>query len=153
MKIYRIGATNAFIRGENSESLTKATGEAGWGYYFSPVTNLGMSEYYTKDSRHVWMAYPKSGCHIEDLTSEYHINGIIEVIKKNVSKLKKEMKYYVVPEVNRSNYQRFPYSVEDYIKTIPNTDAYLIKHSGPGIPSGKQLIIVNLDAFDLEQIR
>lgn len=155
MKIYKIATTIFFIRGENSDALTKATGEAGWGYYFSPVNNKNMVDYYTKDAKHVWIAYPKSNCKIEDLTSQKHIKGIVDLARKNSLRLKEQMgDTYVVPKINKDNYQRNPYAIEEYVKTfLPDADAYLILHSGHNIPSGKQLVITNLDAFNLEQTK
>ena len=151
---YKTASNVAFIRGENAESLTKATGEAGFGYYFSPVRNREMVDYYTSDSKHVWMAYPKSECKIADLTQPLHLKGIIDLAVRNREQLKKEMPGYIDRGVNRANYQRNPYTIEEYIrKNLPNIDAYLIAHRGSGIPTGKQLVIVNLDAFDLEQIK
>ena len=143
-----------FIRGENSETLTQATGEAGTGYYFSPMNNRAMGEYYTRDAKHVWVAKPKSDCNIADLTSNDHIKGIIAVIKENAERMKRDYKGYIVPKVNKNSYQRFPYAVEQYVnENLANVDAYLINHNGDGVPSGKQLVIRNLDAFILEQLR
>jgi len=154
MKIYKISTNIQFIRGENAETLTQATGEAGIGYYFSPITNIKMAEYYTKDSKHVWLASSKDNCNIIDLTFNEHIEGIISMIKENTERMKRDYEHYIVPNVNRSNYQRFPYSVEQYInEKFSNVDAYLISHNAVGIPSGKQLVIRNLEAFELEQIR
>lgn len=154
MKIYKIAIiSNVFIRGENAESLTKATGEAGWGYYFSPLQYKEMIKYYTESSKHVWEARPKPECNIEDLTTPEHIKGIIDVANKNSSRLKEQMRYYVEPKFNKGNYQRNPYAIEEYVKLkFPNVDAYLVLHKGTNAPTGKQLVILNLDAFDLKQI-
>lgn len=154
MKIYKIASNMQFIRGEDAEVLTKATGEAGTGYYFSPISNIKMVEYYTRNSKHVWLANPKSDCNIVDLTSDMHIEGIIKIVKKNSERMKKDYQYYKMPEINKGNYQRFPYAVEQYINdNLTGVDAYLIGHRGVGIPSGKQLVIKNLDAFNLEELR
>ncbi len=155
MKIYRIASTSQFIRGENAEQLTQATGEAGTGYYFSPITNRKMVEYYTNDSEHVWIATPLSSCNIVDLTSTEHINGIILLIQENCNRMKKDFEYYKVPKINKSNYQRFPYAIEQYVGQLGNVDAYLINHEygEANLPKGKQLVVLNLDAFDLEQVK
>ncbi|MFA7219249.1 MAG: hypothetical protein WC119_01935 [Synergistaceae bacterium] len=156
MKIYRISQKmQQFIRGENAETLTKATGEAGTGYYFSPINNSGMSEYYTNDAKHVWIATSLPSCNIVDLTSSEHINGIIRTIRENADRMKESFEHYIVPKVNKSNYQRFPYSVEEYVRLLGDVDAYLInhEHSEANLPSGKQLVIINLSEFDLNQVR
>ena len=154
MKIYKIAANMQFIRGENAETLTQATGEAGTGYYFSPISNTKMVDYYTRDSKHVWLANAKVNCNIVDLTSNEHIEGIIEMIKLNTERMKNDYEHYIVPKVNSGNYQRFPYAVEQYVdERLGNIDAYLIRHNAVSIPSGKQLVILNLDAFELEQMK
>lgn len=150
-----MASNNQFIRGENSDNLTQATGEAGTGYYFSPITNRKMVEYYTNDAEHVWIATSSSSCNIVDLTSTEHINGIISLIQENCNRMKKDFEYYEVPEVNKSNYQRFPYAIEQYVGQLSNIDAYLINHEceEANLPSGKQLVILNLEAFYLEQVK
>jgi hypothetical protein len=154
MKIY--AKKQCYVRGENAEELTKATGESGDGYYFSPESNHGMVEYYCQNSKHVWIACPKNGCQIADLTSTEHVYKIIELANKNVQRLQKEMAGYIAPKINIGNIQRFPYAIEEYIReNLQNIDAYLTNHKADGtnLPSGKQLIILNLDAFSLEQKR
>jgi len=61
------------------------------------------------------------------------------------------MKYYVKPKINRSNFQRFGNMIEDFMhQYFPNIDAYLVPHMGPGVPTGKQLVMTNESAFDIE---
>ena len=155
MKIFRIAQTQQFIRGENAETLTEATGEAGTGYYFSPISNVKMADYYTNDSKHVWIATALPNCNIVDLTNTEHINGIIAEIRKNIERMQQSFQHYIVPKINKGNYQRFPYAVEQYVNQLGNVDAYLINHEhlGTDLPSGKQLVIRNLGAFELEQVK
>ena len=120
-------------------------GEAGTGVY-AYVPSKRMWEYYTKAGEKLMKITPKEGTAIVDLTKE--LDGLIAFVKKDIDNLAKTMKYYIKPKVNKQNIQRFGSSIEMYIGEYhPNVSAYILPHRGPGIPTGKQVVITRPENF------
>lgn len=140
-----------FTRIENDpEDITVADGEAGRGVYFSLSPKV--VKYYREKSpsgREIH-AMPTRNCNLVDFRAKERNFLLIEYIRSRINKLAKEMAGYVKPKVNKKNYQRFGRLIEDYIREfIGDCDGYIVYHGGPGIPSGAQLVVRNLDAFIL----
>ena len=152
MKIYRIAKIpQSFIRAEDQEYLNVVPGEAGTGIYFSPETNQSMVDHYTETTKHIVRATPKSSANIIDLTVPDIYQNFMIFANQRIEELSKSMQYYVKPKISRSNFQRFGSTIEDFLhQYFPNNDGYLVPHMGPGIPTGKQLVMTNEDAFIIE---
>jgi len=133
-----------FERG-SKQGMNVVRGEAGTGIY-AYVPSKKMREYYTKEGEKLIKIKPKEGIIVVDLTKE--LDSLIVFVKKDIDNLAKTMKYYVKPKVNRQNIQRFGNSIEHYIKKkYPDASAYIVPHRGPGIPTGKQVVITKPENF------
>jgi hypothetical protein len=145
-----------FIRGENAEhGLTVADGEAGRGIYFIPSCHRKMVEHYSKDARRIVEAIPKDGCVIVDLTCAPWSVRLIQYAKESIERTAKHMgNGYVKPRITMKNVQRFGRIVEDFIRRcFGRVDGYLVPHCGPGIPTGRQLVITDENRYWIKERR
>lgn len=141
-----------FIRVEKEPNrMVRADGEAGTGIYFS--SNSRMVDYY-RDKTHVPYriieATPKQNCEIVDFTEKWRLEALIVFMREQIKERAKEWQFYIPPKINQKNYQRYGDMIQQFLrdKDIPH-DAYLVNHQfdGSALPKGKQLVIVNEDAF------
>ncbi len=142
-------ASAIFERGvrEGDPPLKAVHGEAGHGIYaFKP--NSEMRSYYTQQGESLY-TFDIPDNKIADLTKE--LDQLIPFMKKDIDKTAEQMGgFYVKPKINRENYQRFGRIIEDYIRVHhPDKSAYLVQHKGIGIPTGKQLVITNMDDVEI----
>ena len=144
-----------FVRGERElQGITVADGEAGRGIYFCLERNLPMVIYYLKDACRSIVAIPKKECYIVDLTTTEMSTRLLYFTKEQVEILVAKMgPYFKKPSVNRVNIHKFPIHINSFIEQCcPKADAYIVNHYGVGIPGGKQLVVRNMDAFDVEDV-
>ena len=145
-----------FVRGERAEQgVTVADGEAGRGVYFCLERNMPMVAYYLSDACRSIVATPKKGCFIVDLTTDEMSTRLLAFTKEQVELLAVRMgPYFKRPSIDRGNIQRFATHIMSFIfQCCPKADAYLVKHHGVGVPSGKQLIVRNMEAFDIQDMK
>lgn len=147
----------SYVRIEKSPTnLTVADGEAGRGIYFSIQHYSDMINYYKKNSLNyrVVVATTKPETRIVDFTKSP--NELINFMRNEIKELKIRMgNAYIPPRITRSNYQRYGRLIQDFIhKNYPNISGYIVNHEahGTNLPKGKQLIILDEDAFNYENI-
>lgn len=134
----RIAINNDVAPYERGGKVSASDGESGPGIYAYEGGNKAMRDYYTKNGEDRTLIYPKSGAKVIDLTTAESTKGIIAEAKNmNGGKT----------TATSSTIQKHPWAIRAYIGKI-QADAYLVKHSGPGIPTGKQLVITNESAFE-----
>ncbi len=121
---------------ERAGQMTPSPGEGGDGIYAYPSQNRSMKEYYSKGGIDIHLIRPHSDTIILDLTAKNAKDDIIAIGKKNGYR------------TNVSNYHKELWAIKEYLYN-KNYDAYLLPHRGHGIPSGVQLIITNIDKFDI----
>lgn len=154
-KKYIKEATYERVAREDPSRLTVSNGEAGRGVYGYLAPNKKMREYYSgkrgelsKDLKLV--KFTVSG-KIVDLTKE--VDKLIEVAKSEIEKTAQSMKYYVKPKINKSNIQRFPHIIYQYMTTNhPNASGYIVIHKGIGIPTSKQVIVTKPEKIKILSI-
>lgn len=117
----------------------KSNGEAGYGIYAYLSRSAEMRKYYTANGENVVSITPKKTAKIEDLTTLVARKRIVEAARMIAPNGKSTVTLLTV--------QRHPWAVRAYLNDNP-ADAYLLPHRGDGVPTGKQLVIVNEDAFD-----
>lgn len=127
------GCTEDYTRG-----LTSSPGEAGTGVY-AFVPNPKMRKVYT--SRGETLVKLVLAEHdVVDLTRE--LDSLIAYAKAECKALAREFTHYTVPKVSKRNIQRFGSIIERYVyERYPEMGAYIVPHRGPGIPTGKQVVI------------
>ncbi len=147
----------SYIRVEKSPTdLTVADGEAGRGIYFSLKRYGDMVRYYRQNSptHRLIKATPKPGAKIIDFTKSP--SDLINFMRNEIKELKARMgNTYIPPQITQSNYQRYGRLIQDFIrKTAPDTSGYVVNHEAKGtnLPKGKQLIVLDKDAFNYEDI-
>jgi len=130
-----------FERGQHNYAgeLSKADGEAGFGTYAYPSDNTAMRQYYTKNGETRVFISPKVGAKIMDLTTPEAKRAIVAAAK--------EISPNGKTTATQAAVQRHPWAIRSYMSKS-GADAFLIEHCGPGLPTGKQLVILNEGAFD-----
>ncbi len=146
----------AYIRVEKSPTnITVADGEAGRGIYFSLSRYPEMVDYYRKNIEHrLIQAIPHSDAKVLDLTGT-HNNHLLAFMRKEIEDLSKRNPGYIKPKITKRNYQRFGRLIQDFIRKFhPDTDAYIVNHEAEGteLPKGKQLIVIDAEAFDFKDL-
>lgn len=122
-------------------------GEAGTGVY-AYVPNKAMKTYYTQAGEDLIKIKPKEGTIVIDLTKE--LDALVSFVRKEVHEFSqaRKMEFYIEPQVNRQNVQRFPIQIQRYIRNnYPNASAYIVPHFGPNLPTGKQVVIIKPENF------
>jgi hypothetical protein len=135
-----------------TNGLTVADGEAGRGVYFSLNRYPATINYYKRECPYrVINAFKKQNTKIVDFTISKNLVPLIEFMRGEIERMKQSMgSTYISPKINNSNYQRFGRLIQDFIKKIyGDVDGYIVNHEAKGtdLPRGKQLIILNQDAF------
>lgn len=126
-------------------------GEAGRGVY-AYVPSAAMRRYYTAAGETVYSLSLIEG-DVPDLTGS-EMPLLLSFAKTEFERIAEQMPGYRVPRVSASNIQRFGRIVEQYIaQRHPNAVAYIVPHKGPGIPTGKQVVIKNLQAFEISSAK
>ncbi len=128
-----------FIRSfpyERAGKIEPVFGEGGEGVYAYPSQNSSMRAYYSKKGEDIHLIRPQPDATILDLTTKSARDDIIAIGKKNG---------YLT---NVSNYHKEIWAIKEYLYN-KNYDAYLLPHKGYDIPSGVQLIITNINKFDI----
>lgn len=121
---------------ERAGKIEPASGEGGEGVYAYPSQNRSMKEYYSKKGEDIHLIRPHPDTIILDLTTKSARDNIIAIGKKNGYR------------TNVSNYHKELWAIKEYLYN-KNYDAYLLPHKGYDIPSGTQLIITNINKFDI----
>ena len=149
----------SFTRIEKSDSgLTVADGEAGRGIYFSLDKYPSMISYYKNETipYRIIRATKKPNTKIIDFTQSVALNKLITFMRTEILGLSKRMgNTYIPPKITQTNYQRFGRLIQDFIrKNSPDADGYIVNHEATGttVPKGKQLIVLNQDAFDYNEV-
>lgn len=124
-------------------ALTQSSGEAGEGVYAYPSGSAAMRDYYTKQGETRIAIAPKPGAVIVDLTTPEARKAVVAEAKKMAPNGK--------TTATAATIQRHPWAIKAYLFN-QKADGYLTDHNGPGIPTGKQLIILNEGAFDHEKV-
>lgn len=133
--IFERGARENFRDG-----LTISYGEAGTGIY-AYIPNSSMRNYYTSHGETLVKFRLKENSEVVDLTKES--DKVIEFIKSDFPRLKREMQYFKEPKVTKDNFQRFGNDIMQYMRlNHPDASAYIVPHKGIGIPTGKQVVIL-----------
>ena len=144
-----------FIRSEKSHNqIVVADGEAGRGVYFYSERNRKMADYYLSGTNRIIIATPKPRCSIVDLTTADMSRRLVSFAREEIDLTAERMGgHYVKPKIYKSNVQRFGRIIMYFVRRYcPQADAYMVGHSGPGLPSGTQLVVLNLDAFDISEM-
>ena len=121
---------------ERAGRIESSYGEGGEGVYAYPSQNSSMREYYSKNGVDIHLIRPHPDTIILDLTTKSARDDIIAIGKKNGWL------------TNASNYHKELWAIKEYLYN-KNYDAYLLPHKGYDIPSGVQLIITNINKFDI----
>ncbi len=139
-----------YSRGQfEGNQLYESDGEAGRGIYLYPSNNRGMEKYYTKSGESIYRIKPKPDAYIVDLTKEPVESEAINFIKEKTSKPPEGFQYYKPPKVSKDNYWRNFYALEEFInKKFGKVDGFIVPHKGVNLPTGKQIVIKNIDAID-----
>lgn len=131
--------------------FNKADGEAGCGIY-AYVPNSNMRSYYSSRGEKCYRLKQLSGS-IIDLTSHPLQGLLLEFAEKSVQKLALTMPGYCKPKITNKNIQRYGAIISVFIRQhYPDSAAYIVNHEGPGLPKGKQAVILDISAFAITQI-
>lgn len=137
--------------GDSPTEFNKADGEAGYGLY-AYVPNSNMRAYYSSRGENCYRLKQSSGT-IIDLTHGPLLVQLLEFAENTVKKLAHTMPGYIKPRISKQNIQRFGMIITDFIrKNYPDATAYIVNHEGPGLPKGKQAVILDVNAFSISSI-
>ena len=119
-----------FERGERSydgDYLKDGNGESGRGVYAYPTGQSALRKYYTANGEtRVWI---KPTSEVVDLTKPAERAGILDSASSQGI------------TATAKNYYKQPFAVMAYMmQQHPNASGYIVPHTGPGIPNGKQVI-------------
>ena len=133
-------------RSQFGDTLDKADGEAGYGIY-AHLPSATLLRYYSKNGENVFKLTLNKNAVI-DYTTATNMAALLVFAKSELSNITKTMQGYIVPKVNNKNIQRFGNIITRYTNLYyPNAKAYIIPHYGPGIPTGKQVVITDESAI------
>jgi len=134
--------------------LTSSPGEAGDGVY-AMIPNARMRAHYTKDGEALVSIDMKPGKFVIDLTQPSKLQHLIDFTKEEIERTAKQMGgYYQKPKINQSTVQRFGRIITDYMRKFhPDASGWIVHHKGPGIPTGKQVVLPDPDAYEVELLR
>ena len=121
---------------ERAGKIESAYGEGGEGVYAYPSRNISMRSYYSQKGEDIHLIRPRPDTIILDLTTRSAKDDIVAIGKKNGYR------------TNVSNYYKEIWAIKEYLYD-KDYDAYLLPHKGHNIPSGVQLIITNINKFDI----
>lgn len=120
-------------------------GEAGRGLYAfvpSPV----LRRYYTGAGEQAYTLTLLQG-RVVDLTREAKAQ-FLQFARAETEKVAAEVPGFQKPRITASNLQRYGRLLEQFIaECYADAVAYIVPHKGPGIPTGKQVVIRQLSAF------
>lgn len=121
-----------------SKGLTVSPGEAGTGVYaFLPNPKM-RKEYTSRGETLVRIVLAEHD--VVDLTLE--LDRLVAFAKQECKAIRKEFAHYQMPKIGKRNIQRFGAIIERYVyERYPESAAYIVPHCGPGIPTGKQVVI------------
>ncbi|MDF2880082.1 MAG: hypothetical protein K0R54_639 [Clostridiaceae bacterium] len=138
---------------ERGGDIRESCGEAGVGIYAYVASNNAMRAYYTSNGEILYTLIPNQNSIFLDFTKRELLRELITYMKKYVLEIGKRMEYYKVPQININNYQRFGSIIEDFVKkNYSNVDGWIVRHEGIGIPIGKQVVIKNLNAVNVQKV-
>ena len=131
--------------------MRATTGEAGHGVYAYPASQAKrMRSYYGSGGATVWRLAPNAGAVIVDLTEP---GKAVEFLAFARAAAQETAFGGPAPRITLSNAHRFGSLIERFIGSRhPEADAWLVRHEGAGLPSGKQLIIRSLSAFQVTEV-
>jgi len=137
-----------FERGGN---IRQFNGEAGYGVYAYVAPSNAMKKYYTGNGETLYKIIPKDDAIFLDFTNDdYLLNMLIDYMREHTKKMGKEMQFYTPPKINKANYQRYGNILEEFImNNYSDVDGWIVQHKGIGIPTGKQVVIRNLDSVNI----
>ena len=140
-----------FERCQHGSDMRATTGEAGHGVYAYPASEANrMRSYYGSGGETVWRLAPQPDAVIVDLTEP---GNAAEFLVFARAAARGSVFGGPAPRISLSNAHRFGSLIERFIGSrYPEADAWLVRHEGAGIPSGKQLIIRSLSAFQVEEV-
>lgn len=131
--------------------VSQCHGESGFGMYAFVYPNPKMKDYYTRNGEQLLTIVPNKDSVFVDFTKKEIRSNLIVFMKSEVEKMSLSMSgYYVKPKINNKNYQRFGRMIEDFVNlNFPKCDGWIVNHEGSGIPSGKQVVIRNLESVKI----
>lgn len=147
-----------FERCQLGHILTPCDGEAGRGIYAYPIRyGAKMRPYYQQNKDGVPRNIIRFVCrdgYVIDLTKKDIMSNLLAFAKERFARNKLQMKYYVIPKVNKTNIQVFGTIIEDFVREFyPDAAGYTVPHQcGSAMPMGKQTVITKLEKFNVEWI-
>lgn len=129
-------------RSQFGSILNKADGEAGYGIY-AHLPSMALHKYYSKNGE-LSFALKLDKSRVVDLTTQSNTSQLIEFAKHQVAQRETYGHGYKVPKINKSNIQRFGSLITQFMqRNFPEAGAYIVRHKGPGLPTGKQVVITD----------
>ena len=131
-------------------NINSFQGEAGYGIYATP--NMNVLDYYKihADKFRILKFTPKKDAVIINLDSMREV--LIIHIKCEISELSQRNPHYICQHVSNNNYHRFPWAIMSFVR-IFNCSGYVIQHKHPTLPTGKQIVILKKDDFDIIELK
>lgn len=130
--------------------LTVAQGEAGEGIY-AYVPSLAMRKYYASKGESCFRLQLIEG-DVIDFKGEKLIE-LVSFIATETQHFGKQTPGYIVPVVTKNNVQRFGWWISVFMKKFhPEAIAYIVLHRGPGIPTGRQVVILDISKFKITKL-
>lgn len=133
----------------------QAPGEAGTGVYAYVAPSRALRSYYSARGETVYRLTLHPGfldAAIIDLTGPL-MKDAIAFAKQEATALSLSMPGYQKPRITATTIQRFGRILELFItQRYPEAVAYIVPHRGPGLPTGKQVVIRKMAAFKVTPI-
>lgn len=141
--------------GGEPTDANQAPGEAGTGVYAYVAPNRALRAYYSAQGESVYRLTLSSDipeARVIDLTGPL-MAEVLAYADSEVSSLALRMPGYQKPRISATTIQRFGRILEQFIaQRFPDAVAYIVPHRGPGIPTGKQVVIRKMTAFEVTSI-
>ncbi len=144
-----------FHRAQHGDLITEQSscyGEAGEGIY-AMVPNKAMEAYYRSSGEGLFELKLKENYWVLDLTQGQPLSDLLSFGRQYLERLANEIPGYVKPSLTSKTIQRFGSIIESFVrKNYSEAAGYMVPHVGPSLPTGIQIVIKNLDAFDQKMI-
>jgi len=129
-------------RSQFGKEMRSFNGEAGNGVY-AHLPSKALRNYYTSNGEQSFKIELNKN-EVIDLTQSDNLNQLLNFAKTEINKNAKDISGYIKPKVNKNNIQRYGRIIELFIKQVrPWAKAWIVSHSGPNIPTGKQVVITD----------
>lgn len=141
-----------FERGQHGDldESSASQGEAGYGIY-AYVPSAAMRAYYTARGENLFRLTHLDG-EVVDFKGPL-LAQLVRFVQDDIKATAQRMPGHKPSVVTARNVQRFGHRIEQFIRQHhPAAVAYIVPHEGPGIPTGRQAVIRQFDAFECEEV-